>query len=122
MKITVYELIGLVKENKQPNKIKYKGQEYTFFKDDEITDYYFKYNSGIDDWLSTHIGNEYISDMFINTVEIIEEPKKIEKEALFKLDKSMSKDSLVAWQKANNGILKKKIDELIDEINKLKEE
>lgn len=53
--------------------------------------------------------------------EILEEPKKIEKEDLFKLDASMSKDSLVAWQKANNGILKNKIDELIDEINNLKE-
>ena len=51
----------------------------------------------------------------------IEELKKIEKEDLFKLDERMSKASLVAWQKANNGILKKKINELIDEINNLKE-
>ena len=79
MEITIYELIGLVKEGKQPNKIKYKGQEYTFYDDNEITDYCFKDDNGIYGWLSTHIGNEYIGDIFIDTVEIAAEPKKIEK-------------------------------------------
>ena len=66
--------------------------------------------------------NNYEIVKFLNDeVEIIEEDKKIEKESLFKLDASMSKASLVAWQKANNEMLKKKIDELIDEINNLKE-
>lgn len=65
--------------------------------------------------------NSEIIEFLNDEVEIIEEPKKIEKEDLFKLDESMSKASLVAWQKANNGILKKKIDELIDEINNLKD-
>lgn len=50
---------------------------------------------------------------------LVEEDKKIEKEDLFKLDESMTKASLVAWQKANNGIFKKKIDELIDKVNSL---
>lgn len=116
MKITIYELIGLVKEGKQPNKIKYKGQEYTFFKDDEITDYFFKCDDEINGWLSTHISNEYISDMFTNTVEIIEEDKKIEK---------LEKTELTSFNDTNEmhliSELTDKINELIEEINKLKE-
>ena len=111
MKITIYELIGRVKDGKQPNKIKYKGQEYTFFKDYVTTDYSFKSNDGINGWLSTSIGNEYISDMFTNTVEIIEEPKKIEKIDFRTLN----------TQKEKNRVMKDTINELIDEINNLKE-
>lgn len=62
-----------------------------------------------------------VKDVLQKYREIIEEPKKILKEALYELDASMPKDSLVAWQKANNAILKKEIDELIDVVNKLKE-
>lgn len=112
MKITIYELIGLVKDGKEPKKIKYKGQEYTFFKDDETTDYSFKSDNEINGWLSTSIGNEYISDMFTNTVEIIEEPKKIEKcknyEDFLEIDDYIEH-------------LKNKINELMDEVNNLKE-
>lgn len=112
MKITIYELIGLVKDGKAPKKIKYKGQEYTFNKDNEVTDYSFKDDNEIYGWLSTSIGNEYISDMFTNTVEIIEEPKKIGKcknyEDFLEIDDYIEH-------------LKNKINELIDEINNLKE-
>lgn len=111
MKITIYELLGLVKDNKAPKKIKYKGQEYTFFKDDETTDYIFKIDNRINDWLSTSIGNRYISDMFTNTVEIIEESKKIKKIDFRTLN----------TQKEKNRVMKDTINELIDEINNLKE-
>ena len=124
MKITMYELLGLVKDGKTPKKIKFRNEIYEY--ENHIKDGFIDY-VGIekeDDeafYLSSYIGNNYISDIFTDEVEIIEELKKIEKEDLFKLDKRMSKASLVAWQKANNGILKKKINELIDEINNLKE-
>ena len=124
MKITMYELLGLVKDGKAPKKIKFRNEIYEY--ENHIKDGFIDY-VGIekeDDevfYLSSYIGNNYISDIFTDEVEIIEELKKIEKEDLFKLDERMSKASLVAWQKANNGILKKKINELIDEINNLKE-
>ena len=124
MRTTMYELLGLVKDGKAPKKIKFRNEIYEY--ENHIKDGFIDY-VGIekeDDevfYLSSYIGNNYISDIFTDEVEIIEELKKIEKEDLFKLDESMSKASLVAWQKANNGILKKKINELIDEINNLKE-
>lgn len=112
MKITMYELLGLVKDGKAPKKIKY---EYSIYElTHERNDYYCKNEM---EWFTNEINALGVLN---NEVEIIEEPKKIEKEDLFKLDESMSKASLVAWQKANNGILKKKIDELIDEISNLK--
>ena len=124
MKITIYELLGLVKDGKAPKKIKFRNEIYEY--ENHIKDGFIDY-VGIEKendeafYLSSYIGNNYISDIFTDEVEIIEELKKIEKEDLFKLDERMSKASLVAWQKANNGILKKKINELIDEINNLKE-
>ena len=124
MKITMYELIGLVKDGKAPKKIKFRNEIYEY--ENHIKDSFMDYvriEKETDErfYLSSYIGNNYISDIFTDEVEIIEELKKIEKEDLFKLDERMSKASLVAWQKANNGILKKKINELIDEINNLKE-
>ena len=124
MKITMYELLGLVKDGKAPKKIKFRNEIYEY--ENHIKDGFIDY-VGIEKetnerfYLSSYIGNNYISDIFTDEVEIIEELNKIEKEDLFKLDERMSKASLVAWQKANNGILKKKINELIDEINNLKE-
>ena len=124
MKITIYELLGLVKDGKAPKKIKFRNEIYEY--ENHIKDSFMDYvriEKETDErfYLSSYIGNNYISDIFTDEVEIIEELKKIEKEDLFKLDERMSKASLVAWQKANNGILKKKINELIDEINNLKE-
>ena len=164
MKITMYELLGLVKDGKAPEKIKFRNEIYEYKNniEDGFIDYVgIEKETNVNFYLSSYIGNNYISDIFTDEVEIIEEepkpitkesiealgyacgeirkcfqngwnkslenkplieePKKIEKEDLFKLDASMSKDSLVAWQKANNAILKNKIDELIDEINNLKE-
>ena len=52
-------------------------------------------------------------------IEIIEEPKKIEKlEPIYKIEQDMNLDSVIAWQKVNNKIFQKKIDEIIDYINK----
>ena len=62
-------------------------------------------------WLSTIIGSEYISDMFTNTVEIIEEPKEIEK-----LELCMEYD----YEEVNDN-LEKDMKTLVFKINELKE-
>ncbi len=73
MKITIYELLGLIKDGKAPKKIKYEDEiwecskeEYYSCKDGSILlgDLFFNYK------IQTFINDE---------VEIIEEDKKIEK-------------------------------------------
>lgn len=89
MKITIYELLRLVKDNKAPEKIKFINDE----------------------------------------VEIIEEPKKIKKlepvrgsglTDLTDKDMVLRNNSLIELCKTLNN-MNNKINELIDEINKLKE-
>lgn len=117
MKITIYELLGLVKDGKAPKKIKYEDEiweclkeEYYNCKDGRILlcDLFFNYK------IQTFINDE---------VEIIEEPKKIEK-----IDEILMIDDLIPpcgendikmWK--NIIIQQNKINELIDEINNLKE-
>ncbi len=68
MKITMYELLGLVKDGKAPKKIKYHN--YICYYDDG--DYKLENGS---EWL---FANEYIDLKYLNeTVEILEEEKKI---------------------------------------------
>ena len=83
MKITMYELLKLVKDGKAPKKIKFRNEIYEY--ENHIKDGFIDY-VGIekeDDeafYLSSYIGNNYISDIFTDEVEILdEEPKKIEK-------------------------------------------
>lgn len=117
MKITMYELIGLVKDGKAPKKIKYNGVELEY---DELRKDYYKYCSkGLFEYKFTICSN------FLNDeIEIIEEDKKIEK-----LDIKQEKNIKNNWKwKLNNycistpqKITADKINELIDEVNKLKE-
>lgn len=120
MKITIYELLGLVKDDKAPKKIKY---EYLIYElTPERNDYYCKNEMR---WFTNEINclgvlNDY--------VEIIEEPKKVEKlpyYSLEKIQKSKNKDEqyenrLKLLEKRINDY-HNKINELIDEINNLKE-
>ena len=116
MKITIYDLLVLIKEGKEPKKIKFKNEIYEY--KNQIKNNFIDY-VGIEKetnesfYLSSYIGNNYISDIFTDEVEIIEEePKKIEKcknyENFLGIDVYMN-------------YLKSKIDELIDVVNKLKE-
>ena len=125
MKITIYELIGLVKDGKQPKKIKYSSciMIYDVDKNDYRTpekDYYdadvktYKYITDCID-LFTDLNDK---------VEIIEEPKKIEK--ISWREKESLAGELTANEKQNilarrTEKLKSSLNELIDEINKLKE-
>lgn len=70
-KITIYELLGLVKENKQPVVIKYiKNGKY------------YKWNNTQHDYMNANdyfIYKEPISEILTNNVEIIQENQQIEK-------------------------------------------
>ena len=115
MKITIYELLGLVKDGKAPKKIKFRNEIYEYKNNIEngFIDYVgIEKETNVNFYLSSHIGNNYISDIFTDEVEIIEESKKIEKcknyEDFLEIDDYIEH-------------LKNKIDELIDEISNLKE-
>ena len=75
MKITIYELIGLVKDDKAPKKIRYNNEIWKY--DDECKTYD---NDDYDkDLLEKLFYESYILDFINNEVEIIEYPKKIKK-------------------------------------------
>lgn len=114
MKITIYELLGLVKDGKAPKKIKYDGTIYEY---SENNDFY--YCGG----LSLYREFAPNGNCLDKEVEIIEEPKKIEK-----IDEILMIDDLIPPYRENEYkmwknimIQQNKINELIDEINKLKE-
>jgi archaellum component FlaC len=116
--ITIYELLGLVKDGKAPEKINYLGIEYKFmFQDykDESRDLYL-FSEEIKD----------ITDILNDTVEIIEDNDKLEKMQDFDLtlkETNVTKDLELTYE----GVSKTfnyawhKIDEIIDHINKLED-
>ncbi len=75
MKITIYELLGMIKDGKElPKKIKVLDVIYEF--DDHYGDYY---NERLDRYLFVYMtsGEEWKLAYFLNTtVEIIEEPQE----------------------------------------------
>ena len=101
MKITMYELLGLVKDDKAPKEIKYKNFVYSWVQKYKT---YTRYDiTGKDLYITTNNLND--------EVEIIEEPKNIEKIDFGTLN----------TQKEKNRAMKDTINKLIDEINNLKE-
>lgn len=110
MKITIYELLGLVKDGKAPKKIKYDGTIYEY---SENNDFY--YCGG----LSLYREFAPNGNCLDKEVEIIEEPKKIEKLNLpgFEELKNMSVAERYEVTAKEYDVL----NELIDEINNLKE-
>ena len=70
MKITIYELLGLIKEGKAPKKIDYYGDIYVFAGDD------YSLNDERERWFITQY--DYVLAKFMKEeVEIIEEEKEI---------------------------------------------
>jgi len=116
MKITMYELLGLVKDGKAPKKIKYDGTIYEYSEND---DFYY--------WEGLSLYREFATNgnCLDNEVEIIEEPKKIEYPILHKTAPSETTgDQMPNWRNlidCNFEYLNKTICQLIDEINNLKE-
>ena len=114
MKITIYELLGLVKEGKAPKKIKYKdkiweriptihGRGYQYY-----SEYYQDYRT-----LQNQV---YLEECLNDEVEIIEESKKIEYEKI----EELTCDAYDFEKKTINSLIKNQR-KLIDEINNLKE-
>ena len=68
MKITLYELLGLVKDGKAPKKVKFNGLIWTF---NEYFNQYQTENGGGNIW------NGFNFNILNDKVEIIEEEKKI---------------------------------------------
>ena len=112
MKITIYELLGLVKDGKAPKKISYNDIELEYDKDTK--DYYSYYGK----YLFEYKFAECV-DFLDDEVEIVEEDKKIEKLKLLQYSDliDMNEDERIEVDKENRN----KINELIDEINNLKE-
>lgn len=113
MKIIMYELLGLVKDGKAPKKIKYGNVKLKY--NEGCGDYYPYYGEGLFEYKFGNCKN------FLNDeVEIIEEDKKIEKIPLPSFDefKRMSAEERYVITAKEYDLL----DELIDEVNKLKGE
>lgn len=113
MKITMYELLGLIKDGKSPKKIKYSGIEYNLIEGNYVNEF------GVN--ILQHL--TYAEYIMTHKVEIIEEPKKIEK-----IDEILTTDDLECpitynEMKIWKQVIKEhnKINELIDKINNLKE-
>ena len=116
MKITIYELLGLVKDGKAPKKIRYDGTIYEYSENDDF--YYYE-------GLSLYRAFATNGNCLDNEVEIVEEDKMIEK--IKSNSDEFYSDYIDAWISKNKTdayceFLLNKINDLIDEINNLKKE
>jgi hypothetical protein len=108
MKITIYELLGLVKDGKAPKKIKFLEFKMTFIETAEWGDYEDDNHHKLSDFRLIDCLNDF--------VEIIEEPKKIEYEQI----EELTCNEFDFEKKTINSLIKNQR-KLIDEINNLKE-
>lgn len=110
MKITMYELFGLIKDGKAPKKIKYGNVKLTY--NEGCEDYYPYYGEGLFEYKFGNCKN------FLNDeIEIIEEDKKIIR---LEFEEGNIEDKLFLARYITHN--RAKINELIDEVNKLKGE
>lgn len=115
MELTLYELLGLIKDNKAPKKIRCFGHDYEFSISDEGIDYIEIDKEAGERYLTDVIGENYLSSIFSTTVEIIEEEKEIEE-----LDLGEARPNGEYIISINDKKIQDKINELVREINKLK--
>lgn len=120
MKITIYELLGLIKDNKAPKKIKIDKDIAKLEIEDNQLNYRFN-DSG------TLTFDYYIENNKLNNeVEIIEEDKEIKKLNTSiinanRYDYDKNKEMTISNITADILAMSRTINELIDEINNLKE-
>lgn len=108
--ITIYELLGLIKDGQAPKKIKYKDNIYYYFSNKVDLYKYETMPTEFQGSLSLIMNNMHLN--LNDKVELIEEDNKIEK---------LNYDFNVHCNEFLYNALENKINELIDEINKLKE-
>lgn len=115
MKITIYELLGLVKDGKAPKKMKYKDKiwEYTSTVKGRGYQYYSVYH---EEW-KTLQNQVYLEECLNDEVEIIEEDKKIDFEEI----EELTCNEYDFETRTINSLIKNQR-KLIDKINNLKKE
>lgn len=119
MKITIYELIGLVKDGKAPKKIKFNYSIYEYKWSNAYQEKCYVNGNNYRLWENLNL-NSNLND----EVEIIVEPKKIKN--IKSYGDEFYSDYIDTWISKNKTdayceFLMNKINELIDEINNLKE-
>ncbi len=112
MKITMYELLGMIKNNNAPKQIKFSGMKWELKEDD----YYWSDGIYLEEYCD-------LTKSLNDEVEIIDESKKIEK--IKSNGDEFYSDYIDAWINKNKTdayceFLMNKINELIDKINNLK--
>ncbi len=137
--ITIYELLGLVKDGKAPKKIKYDGYLWSYCNIYCHNGVYCSYWNEMDIELQDYTENNIIR--YLNdTVEIIEDNDKLENKKMFKLNKFVPSQEYIMTDKnvdLDNKIemirkrfysnelymldIVDKINEIIDHINKIEE-
>lgn len=123
MKITMYELLGLVKDDKAPKKIKFRNVIYEYKNNIEngFIDYVgIEKETNVSFYLSSYIGNNYINDIFTDEVEIIEEPKEDKIQKIYHCETSLTQNEVEIFITENLNQMVDKINELIDAVNELK--
>lgn len=114
--ITVYELLGLVKDGKAPKKIKYDTKEYVF----RNYDYKETMDALIDEQSSLIECIDFYK--FDEPVEIIEDNDKLEKIKLDEEHCRLYKNNEEWWAiKRHQLFVYKEINKMIDHINKIEE-
>lgn len=115
MKITIYDLLGMIKDGKVPEKIKYNNKIY--FAKGNATEGFAEYFSDEDEWGFNH----YVRYENLNKeVEILEEPKGIPE----KLDHLIGYDirqfdDLKEYVEITTNDLFGKVNKIIDTLNQL---
>lgn len=137
MELTLYELLGLVKDNKAPKKIRCFGRDYEFSIIDGDIDYIaIDKETWVNYYLTDVIGENYLSSIFSTTVEILEEEKEIEEISNEHNCYNYSEynerkneiDKILYIIRAINSVNDRlsdtniKINELVREVNKIKKE
>lgn len=117
--ITIYELLSLVKDEKQPKKVFFNNRSYFFGEVDE------DYIDEDEDYLFMNLFQAFPTNNVLNkTVEIIEDNDKLEK---IKWNEKESRAGILRTDQEievlakRTETLKKKIAELVDHINKIEE-
>lgn len=116
MKITIYELLRLIKDGRAPEKIKYNNVPLIY--NEDARDYFYYCNKFLFEYLFANCG-EFLNDY----VEIIGDPKKIEK--IKSNGDEFYSDYIEVWISKNKTdayceFLMNKINEIIDKVNNLK--
>ena len=120
-KITIYELLELIKDGKAPNRILYDHYIWSWTGDD----YHTILKTEKEQFLITGMYYTWVSEFLNDKVEIIEEDNNVIGKILTTYDGEIidyvnGEKHLINTNRKDINIYIPKINELIDEINKLK--